>query len=69
MTLAGLQRLGLDKIKPPFPRPLFHCAKCQGEYSANVADYFNLPEEHEFTCCGEPLQLVVKYTSYAEVPE
>lgn len=41
------------------------CLCCGGEYSADPADYsFLYRPEHILTCCEEPLQRVIKHTSY-----
>jgi hypothetical protein len=45
------------------------CACCHSEYSSNPSDYFWKNSKEAFTCAGpecddEPLQLVVKKTSY-----
>jgi len=43
---------------------ILHCRICGAEYSGNAGDYWNLPDNHEFTCneCGEPMELVDKVT-------
>lgn len=35
-----------------------HCEICESRYSADSGDYWNLPDEHEFTCCNEVMELV-----------
>ena len=56
-TIADLK----DQIWPG-PHPILACY-CGAEYSANKADYFLLPNDHEFVCeCGEILDVVVVET-------
>lgn len=43
-----------------YPKPFLHCSECFAEYSANRHDYFLHPDEHAFTCCGEPMRLMTK---------
>ncbi len=56
---------------PVSPRPgeLLKCAICDGEFSASQGDYFMAHPDDTPTCCGEPLTLVTRVTSYQELPE
>lgn len=45
-------------------RSILKCWFCETEYSANAGDYFSLPKSEVLTCCGEPLEHVVKRTVY-----
>lgn len=49
------------------PRPILVCDCCGAEYSANAGDYFMENDEHVFTCCDEPLTLMVKKITYEPV--
>lgn len=41
-------------------RKILHCPQCDGEWSGNSGDYWDLPEDHVFMCgeCGVELELV-----------
>ena len=56
---------------PVSPRAgdLLQCAICAGEYSATRGDYFMAHPGDTPMCCGEPLTLVRRVTSYQELPE
>ena len=56
-----------DQIGTDGPRPILYCPFCGGEYSANAGDYWNLPNSHVFTCCGQPVALVVRRTIFEAV--
>ena len=47
---------------------ILHCPVCGGEWSGNAGDYWDLPDDHVFTCddCGVELELVEKrvYVEY-----
>lgn len=45
-------------------RPMLYCELCGAENSADKGDYFNLPPDFVFECCGEPMELVTKHTIY-----
>lgn len=49
-------------------RPVLRCDVCGECYSATPGDYWNLPDDHVFECCGEPCDLVVKSTRYEPWP-
>lgn len=53
----------------PGPHPVLYCVHCGDEYSANKGDYFDTPEDEVMTCptCEEPMQLVVKTTTFRQV--
>lgn len=47
--------------------PFLYCPHCQGEWSADRADYgFREAPDHIFTCddCDTPLQLVTRQVSF-----
>lgn len=47
---------------------ILHCLACDAEYSGNAGDYWDLPDDYEFTCqCGGEMELVTKkvYVQYA----
>lgn len=46
-------------------KKILHCPLCGGEWSGNRGDYWNIPENHVFTCseCGVELELVEKHIS------
>ena len=54
---------GLMHRLPPF----LYCQQCGSEASANAGDYWNLPDDHVFMCCGSPMRLVTKKTTYEDV--
>jgi hypothetical protein len=37
------------------------CAYCGSEYSAGAGDYWQYPDNHEFKCCGETMDIVKRY--------
>lgn len=39
-------------------RPVLYCRVCGEQSSANARDYFALPPEYVFKCCGELMRLV-----------
>lgn len=41
---------------------VLHCPSCGAEYSGNAGDYWNLPDDHVFTCqeCEVEMELVTK---------
>lgn len=41
---------------------ILHCPSCDAEYSGNAGDYWNVPENHVFTCknCDVEMELVRK---------
>ena len=41
---------------------ILHCSICGAEYSGNAGDYWNVPDNHVFTCCDTAMQLVTKKT-------
>lgn len=43
-------------------RKILYCPECDAEYSGNAGDYWNVPDDHVFTCnyCGCELELVNK---------
>jgi hypothetical protein len=43
------------------------CLKCHSEYSADAPDYWNIPDDYVFACCGVPNKLIEKVTIYREV--
>jgi hypothetical protein len=47
-------------------RKILHCPICDGEWSGNAGDYWNVPENHIFTCpnCECELELVEKIIQY-----
>jgi hypothetical protein len=48
-------------------RPILLCVgECGGEFSATRGDYFQLPADHIFECCDEPMRLVFKRTRYVD---
>ena len=55
-----------DQTGLPFPRPILFCPYCGQEVSAHAGDYFMARKSH-FTCCNEPMKLVVKRTQFDEV--
>lgn len=67
VRVADLQ----DQTGKPSPRAVLHCYQCGCDYSANRGDYFALPGDHVFTCCGEPMTHAVRHETvvYEVVPE
>jgi hypothetical protein len=63
ITVADLQ----DQIGTLEPRPILHCDICDSEYSAHAGDYWDHPKDYVFTCCGEPMSLVIKRKVYMKV--
>lgn len=41
--------------------------ECAGEWSATRGDYFMMPDDKQIYCCGRPVRLVTRSTTYAEV--
>ena len=43
-------------------KKILHCPECNGEWSGNAGDYWNLPDDHVFICeeCNCELELVEK---------
>ena len=56
-----------DQIGMQGNRPIMVCRVCSAEYSANKGDYWDVKEEHIFTCCGQPMQIVTKHIVYRPV--
>jgi hypothetical protein len=56
-----------DQTRSNVPHPILFCEHCGAEDSAHRGDYFALPPEHVFTCCGWPMRLVIKRTVYTAV--
>ena len=46
---------------------LLYCEHCGAEESANPGDYWSTPGDHAFRCCGRPMRLVHKHTTFEEV--
>jgi hypothetical protein len=57
----------VDQIGHNGPRAILYCSACGQEASANAGDYWNLPNNYEFECCGFPMVKVVKSTHYSHV--
>lgn len=53
------EQIGLD-IKPEIKGLFLQCVLCGTRYSANKGDYFMLADDHDLTCCEEPLLLCRK---------
>jgi len=53
----------------PAPGVCLHCPLCEENYSACAGDYFTQAPSDVCECamCDEPLRLVRKVTTYAEV--
>lgn len=49
------------------PHEFLHCSKCYGQYSANAADYWNLPADYTFKCCRRNMMLVRRVSTLVEV--
>ena len=49
------------------PHPTLHCDECWQDFSANKSDYWALPNDHVFTCCGEPMRLVQREVQLVDV--
>jgi len=56
-----------DQIGMQGARPIMVCRMCGAEYFADKGDYWNVKEEHIFTCCGQPMRIVTKHTVYSPV--
>lgn len=61
-----------DNLGSPFDKETLMCHNCGVECSANKADYWDIPDDYEFTCdpdegCGEPLDLVRKKVIFEKV--
>lgn len=63
ITVADLS----DQIGIVGPRPFLKCFVCGAEYSANRGDYFMRDGKYVFTCCKNPMKLVVKGVTFREV--
>jgi len=48
-------------------RPILYCPICGAECSANAGDYFMASPDYVFTCCDEPMLLVIKKAMYKEI--
>jgi len=47
----------LDHFKEPSPHEIMYCTECGAEYSAHKGDYWDVPDDHEFECCGVTMVL------------
>lgn len=36
---------------------IMYCDICGGVFSANAGDYWDVPDNHHFICCGETMEL------------
>ena len=56
----------IDQIGTPLSgRQILRCPECGDEFSGNAGDYWDLPDDHVFTCehCKLVMELVVKHTT------
>jgi len=68
--MKAIRKLDLkDQTGTRGPRPFFLCPKCGNEYSANRGDYFNVPDNHVFKCCGVNSRLVTARRVFDEFIE
>ncbi len=66
ITLADL-RLAQHRTKNGQTNPLLYCSKCGALNSAHPEDYFNTDDDYVFRCCGGPMRLVRKITTFEDV--
>jgi hypothetical protein len=62
--MRAIKRNLKDQITDKSDHRIMLCPLCGEESSANKGDYFMLPEDHKFQCCGQTMELVTKVTSY-----
>jgi len=43
------------------------CRSCGSRYSASKGDYWSLPDDYKFECCGEPMTLARELSRIVEV--
>ena len=55
-----------DLIGSDGPTPILWCRLCREENSAHRGDYFMAHPDTVFTCCAQPMILVVKSTRYRD---
>ncbi len=48
----------------PMRGAFLNCSRCGGEYSAESGDYWYMDADTVMECCGEPMQLARKLTTY-----
>lgn len=50
-------------------KKILHCLNCNSEFSGNAGDYWDLPDNHIFTCgeCGGKMKLITKNTTITYV--
>lgn len=41
-------------------KKILHCLVCDAEFSGNAGDYWNVPDNYVFKCCGVSMELVTK---------
>lgn len=62
------RKVRVRDLKPGQAYGLLLCVGgCGGEWSADSGDYFMARPEKVLECCGEPMQLVRKVTTYKQV--
>ena len=43
-------------------KTMMHCSVCDASYSASSGDYWDIPDNHKFKCCGVVMDLVTQHT-------
>lgn len=63
VTVADLK----DQTSTPYPRPILFCRACGNTCSANRGDYWAYDPAYVFTCCEQPMELVIKRVTFEPV--
>ena len=58
-----------DLPKKPTPDIMLYCDICGSESSALAGDYFQLPGDYVFKCCGYPMWLVRKEVKHISIED
>lgn len=62
ITVGKLQ----DQLGMAGPRPFLYCDECGQESSAHAGDYFNVPDDYIFRCCGQNMRFVTRHSYLTE---
>ncbi len=66
ITLVDLRKAE-QETKVGQSKPMLYCSKCGALNSAHPGDYFMLNDNDVFRCCGGPMRLIRKVTTYQDV--
>ena len=54
-------------LNTTYPRPILFCRACGNTCSANRGDYWAYDPAYVFTCCEQPMELVIKRVTFEPV--